>query len=194
MISKTNAYREHYFVYWLLSKKYLKPILFMKCKRISFFAFVLFACISWGCQDSTNQANKADEGSSSENTTEAQNTEKDVMKVSPPENPEPTQDDFAIMSKDDFVARVIDHKGNPLTWEAQNQDYIFFRADGSMAGGGVDGEGSMWEGTWIFENGQLTVTSDSELAKNQVGTYRVRYYPDDGALEVKGVEYTVAKF
>jgi len=102
---------------------------------------------------------------------------------------------FPIASKTDFINYVLSD-GMPKTFQAENGDYLFFRADGTMAGGGNDGEGSMWEANWSFSagdpTGQITFTVTMEAgtgSKALSGAYNVEMFPDDGALILNCVDY-----
>lgn len=77
--------------------------------------------------------------SEAENQDTAAEAVKTTDEVSPPSGPD--------------VSLFVNVQGTPHTWVAQNGDYIFFREDGTLAGGGADGEESMYEGEWKVQDG-----------------------------------------
>lgn len=93
-------------------------------------------------------------------------------------------DDFVVGTKDYFLEKITDSEDVPVTYESESKDYFFFRPDGTMAGGGDGGEETMWEANWTFENGKLTI--DNGPIK---GSFIIKYFPDDGAIQINGVDY-----
>lgn len=55
----------------------------------------------------------------------------------------------------DLTANFTDDNDEPYTWEDGEGNYMFFRSDGSFAGGGPGGEESMYEGQWKMEDGKF---------------------------------------
>jgi len=105
---------------------------------------------------------------------------------------EEESDDFKLVDKESFLAYVVDDAGMPRTFESAAQNYLFFRKDGSVAGGGADGEGSMWEGTWTYEGKNLVIKINPGFEENGklfAGSHRIGYFPDDNALIINGVDY-----
>ncbi len=106
---------------------------------------------------------------------------------------------FPIESRENFLSYVAP-EGKPKTFQSDKGDYMFFRADGTMAGGGNDGEGSMWEAKWEFKKGEITgqiiftVTMEPGIGKALSGEYNVEMFPDDGALILNCVDYFETKF
>jgi len=73
---------------------------------------------------------------------------------------------------------------------------MFFRKDGTMAGGGPGGEETMWEAKWEFSGNMMNVTvtmPPSESGKALSGSVKVEMFPDDGALILNGTDYFPAK-
>jgi len=112
-----------------------------------------------------------------------------------------TQDcGFPIASRSDFLNYVCP-EGKPKTYQTDSGDYLFFRTDGTMAGGGNDGEGSMWEAKWTFQQngagGQIVfvVTMEPGVAGTPLkGTHKVEMFPDDGVLILNCVDYYVTEW
>jgi len=111
---------------------------------------------------------------------------------------EPTQEScgFPIETVEDFLYYVAPD-GLPATFESSNGLYIFFRADGTMAGGGPTGEESMWEANWEFQPSSptgmivLNITMEATNTAYQFGNggYNVEYFPDDNALVINCVDF-----
>lgn len=100
---------------------------------------------------------------------------------------------FAFETKDDFV-NYVTPSGNPRTFVAENGEAIFFRADGSIGGSGDAGEESMWEGSWVFQNGtasviSIAITMQPSNGSPLSGSYKVEMFPDEGALILNCVDY-----
>jgi len=78
-----------------------------------------------------------------------------------------------------------------------NNEYIFFRSDGTVAGGGNGGEPSLWEGQWTFKNGAIgqlnvSITMEPSIGKTLSGTYKVHIFPDDAVLSLNCVDYIMS--
>ncbi len=155
---------------------------------ISILAMFLFAC--GGSSDTNHDEDETTNNSEVVNEKETTNTEIELNELT-------TQEScgFAIESKEDFLYYVVS-EGVPATFENSDGIYIFFREDGTMAGGGPTGEGSMWEANWTFTPGALTGTITFEITMGASdgsyqmgGAYNVEYFPDDSALIFNCVDF-----
>ncbi len=154
-------------------------------KRILTFLFIIPAFLLFSCG-----------GTSTEEATEEANDQAFEGEIADDNSGEKIVDcGFPIATKEDFINYVAP-EGNPKTFQAENGDYFFFRADGTMAGGGNNGEGSMWEANWTFQTGELTgqivftVTMEpNEGNRFLKSAYNVEMFPDDGALILNCVDY-----
>lgn len=102
---------------------------------------------------------------------------------------------FAIQARDDFLSYVT-NGDLPATYESTNGNYLFFRSDGTVAGGGYSGEPSLWEADWTFAPGDPTgkleislTTPPSTTEWHLNGTYHVEIFPDDAALILNCVDF-----
>ena len=106
---------------------------------------------------------------------------------------------FAIESKEDFLSYVL-NGDMPKTFETKDGEYLFFRADGSMGGGGMDGEPTLWEADWMFQPGTptgqivFTITTEPTTGTALSGAYNVEMFPDDGALILNCVDYLLTEY
>ncbi|MCP4439598.1 MAG: hypothetical protein GY810_11705 [Aureispira sp.] len=129
-----------------------------------------------------------------DSTEEATNETTSNTEVTTPEVPETEKTNqscgFAVETKENFLSYV-----GSSTFESEEGNYLFFRADGTMAGGGNAGEGSMWEANWDFEAGTptgkivFTITMEPGEGSPLSGAHNVEIFPDDGALIFNCVDY-----
>lgn len=159
--------------------------------------FISLAMFIFSCGSSTNENEDKETTADVEviDDVEAENTEDyTTSDVNQPKG-EPYGCGFAIENVDAFLSYVTPD-GMPYTFESEAGQYIFFREDGSVAGGGPDGEPMMWEGTWSFVpesptgmiNIQITMQA-SDPSFQLSGAYYVEYFPDDAALIFNCVDF-----
>lgn len=143
-----------------------------------FLSILLFVFVSCG-----SNSNK-------ENTNNGETNDNEVV------NEENNVSDFAITSKENFLQYVLDEQGMPKTFENQYMSYLFFRADGTMAGGGASGESSMWEGNWDFNGGKLLIQITMQPTEGQTisGDITVEMFPDNGSIILNGEEYYPSQY
>lgn len=158
---------------------------------LSFAMMFLFAC-GGGTTNENSDENSHDQ-EVSENTTS--NEMETTNEVAQPENENKSGCGFEIASVEDFLYYVAP-EGIPATFESESGDYLFFREDGTMAGGNANGESSMWEANWEFvpatPTGKIKFTVTMQPSDDShflSGQYHVEYFPDDAALIFDCVDY-----
>jgi len=130
-------------------------------------------------------------GGSSNSSTEKKG-DSTLTKTNDVKTAESDNDDFKLTNKEDFLNYVVAGDGTPKTFQSKANNYLFFRKDGTTAGGGNGGEGSMWEGTWVFEGKNLVIKINKGFEDNGklfAGSHKIGYFPDDNALIIDGVDY-----
>lgn len=102
---------------------------------------------------------------------------------------------FPVNTREHFISYVM-NGDMPATFESTNGNYLFFRSDGTMAGGGQGGESSLWEANWQFTSGEptgqihLTATTPPEVGGWYLdGAYNLEIFPDEGSLILNCVDF-----
>jgi len=150
-------------------------------KQKSFFLVLLLSFFLFSCGGGGSESDEADSTA----------TQEVVSEELPDEMLESQPCGFPIESKENFLSyTVIDD--TPKTFTSNDGVYIFFRPDGTMAGGSGD-ESTVWEAKWEYKNNQIiiTVTAQPSQGKALSGAYNVEMFPDDGALILNCVDYYV---
>lgn len=160
----------------------------MRIAKLSLF-ITIFAIFLYSCGNSDNSN---DQSSDDNSVVVGDDYVDDANDYASDNYTQPSDDQqgcgFAIETVDDFIYYAIP-EGMPKTFESDAGIYLFFREDGTMAGGGPGGEETMWEGNWYFESASPTgmivfsVTMPaSDNSYQMEGAYYVEFFPDDGAL------------
>jgi len=132
-------------------------------------------------------------GNSNKNTEKESN---DVENVNKSDEETSVKGFKALADVQDFLIYVVDGQGMPNTFESEMQDYLFFRADGSMAGGGPEGESSMWEATWRFEGQSLIIdiTMKGDIEPPVSGKVDFKVNSENGGIMLNGTEYYISAY
>ncbi|MBN2894222.1 MAG: hypothetical protein JXL97_20290 [Bacteroidales bacterium] len=156
-------------------------------RKIKFFAFISFAMLLFACGGSSDSSNNEDETTDDKNVTTVDNESNDVTYQE--------SCGFPIESVEDFLYYTVPD-GMPSTFESNDGIYVFFREDGTMAGGGPTGEESMWEADWSFQPGNPTgvividiTMQATDRTYEMGGAYNVEFFPDDAALIFNCVDF-----
>lgn len=167
-------------------------------------ALFLFAC--GGCSSNSQKAKavivQADNDKviiNDYDNTETEGNEKDTINNNEIENDYEIENDdacgFPIKTRESFVNYVA-QEDMPATFESNEGVYLFFRKDGTMAGGGPKGEETMWEANWSFQPATPTgiivfeITMEANDKSYQMeGSYNVEIFPDDGAIIFNCIDF-----
>ncbi len=106
-------------------------------------------------------------------------------------------DGFMLKTKEAFLDYIYQGAEDVKTYENADGQYLFFRKDGTMAGGRPGGEETMWEATWKYNGNVMNVAITMAPGSGTPavsGDVKVEMFPDEGILILNGKDYKVAKF
>jgi hypothetical protein len=102
---------------------------------------------------------------------------------------------FPVKTRDSFV-KYVAQEDLPATFENNEGVYLSFRSNGTMTGGGPEGEETIWEANWSFQPAtptgiivfEITVEGNDKSYQME-GSYNVEIFPDDGAIIFNCVDF-----